>query len=84
MLMREVVNASFTPYEWLPIKKKMESLGMNRYTFFRYCILKECGVLLDGNNQTENQKPNLRGKDNGFGKEKPRNTEPINDIDNET
>ena len=79
--MRETVNASFTPYEWIAISKKIEQLGMNRYAFFRYVILKECGLVLDGNPKQENQKSNSRGE-----KSRPRepdkgNQEPINDID---
>lgn len=82
--MRENVNASFTPYEWLPIKKKMEQLGKNRYEFFRYCVLKESGVILDGTNQTKNQKSNLGRKNNGIGQENIGASEPINDLDTES
>lgn len=80
--MRENVNASFTPYEWKPIQKKMTELGMNRYEFFRHCVLKESGVEIDRNNQqTQNEKPNLRGEKQGFGKSNIGNQEPINDLD---
>lgn len=83
--MRENVNASFTPYEWKPINKRMTELNMNRYSFFRYCVLKESGVELDRTEQKDQKsnsgrtesKPSIPDKRN-----EGRNEE-INDIDNE-
>ena len=79
--MRENANASFTPYEWLPINRKMQELGMNRYEFFRYCVLKECGVLIDRNPKTKNEKPNIRREEPRLGESNKGNQEPINDLD---
>ena len=53
--MRENLNCSFTPYEWKPIKKKMEETGLNRYNFLRYCVFKECGVEIDRKGIEEKQ-----------------------------
>jgi len=79
--MRENVNASFTPYEWLPIKKHMDKLGLNRYEFFRYCILKECGVILDRNTTKKDEKPNSGREKSGIGEKNVGDVEPFNDID---
>jgi len=50
--MRENVNASFTEYEWKPIKKRMDELGLNRYDFLRMCVFKECGIEIDRESET--------------------------------
>jgi len=59
--MRESVNASFTEYEWKPIKKRMKELGMNSYRFFRYCVFKECGIEIESENQESDARRQNRG-----------------------
>lgn len=60
---REVLTASFTMFEFKPVRMKMAELGMNRYAFLRYCVLKECGVSIDRENPSPNEKEPIRAVD---------------------
>lgn len=51
--MRENVNISFSMFEFKPIKKKMDELGMNRYAYGRFCMMKEAGIEIDRTEKDE-------------------------------